>query len=185
MTTYYIHWWLAFKETEKNLIFFRTFLSDYRLGENILFIPFAKDNHNEVLNYFENTINNYTWNKYSIELAIEDKSTLINQINNSKYIYIHGWDYIKLYSKLEFLIDHKDIFKWKKVIVSSAWTNLLAKYSYANDYWRIQKWLWFLNILTFCHYKWKDEWKKLLEDLQTNLPIYCLNEWEFQKINVE
>lgn len=58
--------------------------------------------------------------------------------------------------------------------------NLFAKYYYSNDYKEILKWLWFLNILTMCHYnKWDTMWKKLLQNLNLDIPIYLINEKEF------
>lgn len=170
-----LHWWSTSEYCDNNLNFYNTILSDYiEWEDNILYIPFAwydKDWNTEKIS---NNLEKFLWKKYNIILwNIEN---LDNQILDSKYIYINWWDYKKLFSYIWYLKDRKYLLHWKNIIWVSAWANILAIYSYSNDYKEVFEWIWLLDIKTICHFNWDSKIIDLLHSIWNKHDIVTLEE---------
>ena len=175
MIKYILHWWLWLQIEDKNKMFYIEFLHWLNNSDKILFIAFAKNDQKEQLSLFNDSLSEYWFLATNVILASENIDELLEQIKNSKYIYIAWWDYLKLYKKMSFIKDNKEIFEWKIVAWSSAWTNLLSNISYSNDTGKNQQWYGFLDLYTVCHYK--DELKDVI--FNKNLEEVILKEKEY------
>lgn len=179
MTKFFLHWWSTSKESSENKDFFDLIFKNYSESEIILYIPFAREQNEWSIDKFKSNLNLYSDNNYNIVLANQNQSELLKQISESDYIYIWWWDYKLLHDKLSFMKNHSNIFLHKTIIWSSAWVNILAKYSYSNDYSEVLEWLWILNIKTMCHYKWELDKKNILENFWEKLRVYLIKDMEY------
>ena len=181
MLKFILHWWNSSEKSEGNKEFFNEVFGDI-WNERVLYIPFAQ--YKEKWNisvFYEKNKEHIGDRKFNLILASRCKLKLIYQIIISDIIYIPGWNYKSLHSKLSFLKYLRFIFNDKIIIWISAWTNLFSRYSYSQDYDTVFEWLWFLNIKTICHY---DEEKycnavSRLDEYWEKFDIVKLKEMEF------
>ncbi len=172
-----LHWWSTSEYCDNNLNFYNTILSDYVEEEdNVLYIPFAWYDIDWNAEKISNNLYKFLWKKYNIVLW--NINNLDNQILDSKYIYINWWDYKKLYNYIWYLKDKKHLLYWKNIVWVSAWANILAKYSYSNDYQEIFDWIWLLDLKTICHFNWDDKLIKILKNKWEDIDIITLKEKE-------
>ena len=180
MSTYILHWWNSLYVNMENKKFFEDFLKWYLPNDNLLIIPFAKDNYEECEQRLRISMKIYFPDKYdSMKIELAKEANFRDKIVHSKFIYICWWDYNKL--KSYFTKNDTEIFKVSsnKVIAwSSAGTNLLSSFSYSNDYSKICDGIWLIRCATMCHYKNNDYGLKALA-IEKKIPIYLIPEFNY------
>ncbi len=185
MTEYILHGGASKRLSNNNKKFFKE-TAGLKDPAKILIILFSREKNlwEEIYINIQKLFTSATPEKeIKFSLASEDINELINQIEKSDIIYMHGGDSHKLKEVLDRIPDLQKHWENKTVAGSSAGALVLAKYWYENDDDTCNKGLGILPFKLFCHYDKtkKDKLKRLME-FGEPLKTYTLPEENFFSI---
>lgn len=153
-------------------------------GSKILLVLFSRDasEYDSLLEKFKKNILSNIEIDFVFDIANEEN--FIDQIKDSKLIYMKGGDTIKLLDALKQYPDFRDAIKGKIVAGSSAGAYVLSKYFYSRSEKEVVEGLGILPIRTLAHYDGDQDIVDKLNEYSSEYELVLLKDYESRIIEV-